>query len=246
MTTTMHQRLCLAVLYNFMVFTAQSFRRVLGSKPSCAANLKMIRDLMIENLSTMDATFDNDLSSLIITQFKAVVLEIEPFGLATVVYIRRQISKNGITMSETKINSVIDFPKPLNYKNLRPFLGLANYFRDSTSNHSNVVNPSDKIIDYSASKQAKPILTEAGEIAFRDIKSLISKRSTLYFISDTTPIVLMKDASNYGVEGYLYQLIDLYQQENLSLWLAKEVTLVKMISNSKGSLCYLLSLYSIR
>jgi hypothetical protein len=40
-------------------------------------------------------------------------------------------------------------------KNLRSFLGLANYFRDFVPNHSNVVNPSHKMIDYSASKQAK-------------------------------------------------------------------------------------------
>jgi hypothetical protein len=78
MTTTMHQLLYLALLFDFMAFTAQTFRRVLGSKPSSAANLKAIRDLMLENLSTMDATFDNDLYSLTITQFKAVVLEIEP------------------------------------------------------------------------------------------------------------------------------------------------------------------------
>jgi hypothetical protein len=78
MTTTMQQLLYLALLFDFMAFTAQTFRRVLGSKPSSAANLKAIRDLMLENLSTMDATFDNDLYSLTITQFKAVVLEIEP------------------------------------------------------------------------------------------------------------------------------------------------------------------------
>jgi hypothetical protein len=61
-----------------MAFTAQTFRRVLGSKLSSATNLKAIRDIMLENLSTMDATFDNDLYSITIAQFKAVVLEIEP------------------------------------------------------------------------------------------------------------------------------------------------------------------------
>ena len=30
----------------------------------------------------------------------------------------------------------------------------------------------------------------------------------LYFIHDTAPIVLMTDASDYDVGGYLYQLID--------------------------------------
>jgi Reverse transcriptase (RNA-dependent DNA polymerase) len=47
------------------------------------------------------------------------------FKLAAVEYIGRQISKDGITMSETKINSVLDFPKPLNNTSLRSCLGLA-------------------------------------------------------------------------------------------------------------------------
>jgi hypothetical protein len=61
MTTTMHKLLYLTLLFDFMAFTAQTFRRVLGSKPSSAANLKAIRDLMLVNLPTMDANFDNDL-----------------------------------------------------------------------------------------------------------------------------------------------------------------------------------------
>jgi RNase H-like domain found in reverse transcriptase len=66
----------------------------------------------------------------------------------------------------------------------------------------------EKVIDYSASKQAKLTWTDSGEKAFTDIKDLISKSPTLYFISDTAPIILMTDASDYGVGGYLYQLID--------------------------------------
>jgi hypothetical protein len=148
------------------------------------------------------------------------------FGVDTVEYIGRQISKDGITLSETKINSVIDFPKPLNNTNLRSFLGLANYFRDFVPNHSNVVNPLHKMIDYSASKQRKLTWTEAGEKAFIDIKLLISKSPTLYFISDTAPIILMTDASDYGVGSYLYQLIDGVKQ--LVALVSKALTLVQL------------------
>jgi RNase H-like domain found in reverse transcriptase len=64
------------------------------------------------------------------------------------------------------------------------------------------------MIVYSASKQAKLTWTDSGEKAFKDIKLLISKSPTLYFISDTAPIIRMTDASDYCVGGYLYQLID--------------------------------------
>ena len=53
-----------------MAFTAQTFRRVLGRKPSSPANLQAIRDIMIENLSTMKAHFDNDTMTVILDIFK--------------------------------------------------------------------------------------------------------------------------------------------------------------------------------
>ena len=55
---------------DFMAFTAQTFRRVLGRKPSSPANLQAIRDIMIENLSTMKAHFDNDTMPVILDIFK--------------------------------------------------------------------------------------------------------------------------------------------------------------------------------
>ena len=41
--------------------------------------------------------------------------------------------------------------------------------------------------------------------AFEKIKELIAISPKLYFMHDTAPIVLMTDASDYGVGGYLYR-----------------------------------------
>ena len=91
-------------------------------------------------------------------------------------------------------------------------MGFVNYFRDHVPNHSNVVAPLHKMIDHSAKKQSKLSWTPEGATAFEAIKHLISKSPTLYFIHDTAPIVLMTDASDYGVGGYLYQEVDGKQQ----------------------------------
>jgi hypothetical protein len=74
----MVQLLYLALIFDFMAFTAQTFRRVLGRKPSSPANLKAIKDVMIENLSTTKAHFDNDTPTVTIEIFKAIVLDSEP------------------------------------------------------------------------------------------------------------------------------------------------------------------------
>ena len=44
--------------------------------------------------------------------------------------------------------------------------------------------------------------------AFNLIKSEISKCTTMHFLSDTDPIYLHTDASDYGVGAYLFQLVD--------------------------------------
>ena len=60
-------------------------------------------------------------------------------------YVGRVISKDGLSMSEAKIQSVLDFPRPKTVTALRGFLGLANYFRIFVPNHSNIVAPLHKM-----------------------------------------------------------------------------------------------------
>ena len=44
--------------------------------------------------------------------------------------------------------------------------------------------------------------------AYEDIKLQVSKCTIMYFMSDTTPITLYTDASDYGADGYLFQTVD--------------------------------------
>ncbi len=111
-------------------------------------------------------------------------------------------------MSQKKINSVVDFPKQMMNTQLRSFLGVANYFKDLVPNHSNVVSPLFKMVDHSAKKQEPVKWTQEGEHAFLHIRSLIANSPTLYFLHNNAPIYLMTDASDFGIGGYLYQVID--------------------------------------
>ena len=50
------------------------------------------------------------------------------FGLSEVEYVGYVINEKGMSFSQEKIDSVLNFPKPVIMKNLKSFLGLANYF----------------------------------------------------------------------------------------------------------------------
>ena len=64
----------------------------------------------------------------------------------------------------------------------------------------------DLIANYD--KTRKIVRTPETTAAFHEMKLAISKCSTKYFLSDTAPITLHIDASDYGVGGYLFQAVD--------------------------------------
>ena len=51
-------------------------------------------------------------------------------GLDRIDYLGHVIDSDGISFNNDKISKVMEFPTPTNSKQLRSFLGLANYFRD--------------------------------------------------------------------------------------------------------------------
>jgi RNase H-like domain found in reverse transcriptase len=64
------------------------------------------------------------------------------------------------------------------------------------------------MIDHPASKQTSLKWTPAGETAFKQIQKLIADSPTLYFAHPTAPIILKTDASDYGIGGYLFQVVN--------------------------------------
>ena len=92
-------------------------------------------------------------------------------------------------------------------KQLKSFLGTVNYLRDFVHNHSIIVKAlHDLISNYD--KTRRIVCTLETTAAFHEIKLQVSRCSTMYFMSDTAPITLHTDASDYGVGGYLLQTVD--------------------------------------
>ena len=54
-------------------------------------------------------------------------------------------------------------------------------------------------------KTLKIVWTPEITSAYNEMKLQVSKCSTMHFLSDTAPITLFTDASDYGVYRYLFQ-----------------------------------------
>ena len=61
------------------------------------------------------------------------------FGYSVLDFVGEVISEEGLQLSCTRIESVLDFPVPVYAKQLKSFLGTVNYFRDFIRNQSSLV-----------------------------------------------------------------------------------------------------------
>ena len=69
------------------------------------------------------------------------------FGFKELKFVGKDLSEKGFKISCTKIQSVLDFPiLPTLDKQLKSFLGTANYLRDIVRNHSIIVEPLHDLI----------------------------------------------------------------------------------------------------
>ena len=62
------------------------------------------------------------------------------------------------------------------------------------------------LTDYN--KTCRITWTPESTAAYHEMKLAISKTTTMHSLSDTAPIKLHTDASDYGVDGYLFQTVD--------------------------------------
>ena len=91
-------------------------------------------------------------------------------------------------------------------KQLRSFLGLANYFRDHVRKHSIIAQPLRRMVDGYKKNNRFHKLSWTPETAqsFEELKEAIHNCQKLYFLDDCNRVILETDASDYGIGAYLH------------------------------------------
>ena len=112
------------------------------------------------------------------------------------------VGKDGLKVDPEKTAAVKRWPKPSTVKELRGFLGLANYFRRFIQGYSTIVAPLTNLTkkDASISQWDAPC-----DKAFKTLKEALVKAPVLAHPDFTQPFDLICDASNVGVGAVLLQ-----------------------------------------
>jgi len=101
-------------------------------------------------------------------------------------------------MSQKRIERTIAFCKPTSLKKLQSFMGVVDYFKDHSRDHSAVAKPLYEMA--LATKQETKALSWTTEeyVAFEKLKALVNSCLKLYFIDYQLPIILYTDTSDYA------------------------------------------------
>jgi len=108
---------------------------------------------------------------------------------------------NGIEMVKVKVkvNRVLSWPEPKNVKDIRKFLGLANYYRRFIKNFAQVARPMNVLMR----KDAKWQWGQEQQKAFDKLKRIFTTRPVLAAPDLDKEFRMKADALNYATRGVL-------------------------------------------
>lgn len=96
---------------------------------------------------------------------------------------------------------MLHFPRPLQVKELRSFLGLASYFRRFIRKFATIASPLNQLLQAGTPY----VWSSECQHAFEALKSALTSGPVLSHFDDRKPIILHSDASGHGIGAVVLQ-----------------------------------------
>jgi hypothetical protein len=114
------------------------------------------------------------------------------------------VGRNGTRPDPEKVKAIVQWPVPKNVKELRQFLGLANYLHKYTRNYADVVRPLTQLL-----RNDSPwIWTDERNDSFICVKSSLQKAPILALPNHSKTFHVVCDASKFAIGCALMQFDD--------------------------------------
>ena len=206
------------------VFTPTRLQFGLKNSPMCFQNLmsKVLKDLnwkialvYIDDILIFSKNFDEHLDHLdkVFQNLRAANLKIHPgkcrFAVQEIVYLAHRINSFGIKIDDSKYQAIETYPVPRNVKNVRAFLGMAQFYRRYIKSFATIALPLNKLLR----KDTKFFWTEECQVAFETLKKALVTAPVLAFPQFDKPFILAVDASDESI-GYVLSQLDADNREH--------------------------------
>ena len=121
------------------------------------------------------------------------------FHTTEVDFLSMIVRRNRISMDQTKVKAILNWPEPKNVKGVRSFLGLANFYQRFIKDYMHVAHPLHDL-----TKKEEPFQwEETQQIVFDMLKKHITTALVLTFPDLDCKFHLESDASNYAMGAVL-------------------------------------------
>ena len=123
------------------------------------------------------------------------------FAVSHVEHLGHIVSAEGIRPNPAKVSSLVDFAAPHDIKSLQRFLGLCGWFRRFIPRYAEITAPLNVLMQ----KDTSFVWTPVCQLAFTQLKRLMSSAPILVYPDPNRPFLLVTDASGLQVGGALLQ-----------------------------------------
>ncbi len=123
------------------------------------------------------------------------------FHTTKVDYLGFIISPDGVSMDLSKVEDIVNWTQPTNQREVRGFLGFANFYRRFILNYSRLAKP---LYDLTK-KEAAFTWTNDCQAAFEALKARFTSKPILRHFEAHLPTRLESDASDYAIGAVLSQ-----------------------------------------
>ena len=123
------------------------------------------------------------------------------FKTTEVPYVGHELTASGLKIDEHKVRAIRDMPAPTSVKEVRRFIGMANFFSRFMPHMANVLQPLHQLTGKNAAWDWGP----EHDSAFNAVKRALSTAPILKYFDRQIPTTLQCDASTYGLGAVLLQ-----------------------------------------
>ena len=155
-----------------------------------------------------DGTFEDHIRDVnaVLQRFEEKDLYCKPekcyFAKKEIAYLGMKISPEGIAMDEDKVKAITDWPACQSVKQIRQFLGFANFYRQYIDKFADIVKPLTVLL-----KKDKPFKWEqAQDEALTALKKEFQLGRILRHPDPELGFIVEADASDYAIGAVLSQI----------------------------------------
>lgn len=193
----------------------------------------------VDDILVFSKTFEEHLTHLeqIFSRLRDSKLKLNPdkcdFGKSQIKYLGFILSANGVDVDKDRVKAVSEYPIPKTEKEIRSFLGMANYYRKFIPNYSKLASP----LTYLLKKDVKFHWSELCQNSFDKIKHSLTSTPVLAYPDTEKSFILTCDASDNAI-GYTLSQLDNHKKEHVIAYGGKSLTTEERKWSTTDKECY--------